>query len=171
MPLLSLLTLDKKGNPITIPIKGKFQSMSKVFSDKIINHPDYYKNPHLTGRIKSNIDIEGSIKALNESHIGRTRHIDRVNSRHTSSRRIFRQGFDFIEYNCNNSNKPLSVGLNFISYQNDPGRLFFILTDPNWLGNVNFGGKENNELLSVLASGLFFVPQHTEPFPGSNIFL
>jgi deferrochelatase/peroxidase EfeB len=147
----------------------------KVFSDKIINHPDYYKDPYLATRIKTNLDIERSIKALNESHIGRTRHIDKVNSKYTSSRRIFRQGFDFIEYNHNNPNKPLRVGLNFVSYQNDPGRLFFILTDPNWLGNANFGGQqdgqENNKLLSVLASGLFFVPRHTEPFPGSDIFL
>jgi deferrochelatase/peroxidase EfeB len=171
-----LIGIDKNGNPITYTTKSKFssQSVHKVFSDKIINHPDY-KYPYIPARIKSNLDIERSIKALNESHIGRTRHIDKVNSKYTSSRRIFRQGFDFIEYDYKNLNKPLRIGLNFVSYQNNPGRLFFILTDPNWLGNVNFGGQqhgqENNRLLSVLASGLFFVPQNTEPFPGSDIFL
>jgi deferrochelatase/peroxidase EfeB len=171
-----LIGIDKNGNPITSPTRSRFShsSLSKALSDKIINHPDYYKEPYLFARTKRNLDIERSIKALNESHIGRTRHIDKLNSRYVSSRRIFRQGFDFIEQNFNNPDKPFRVGLNFISYQNDPGRLFFILTDPNWLGNVNFGGQqeqENVELLSVLASGLFFVPRHAEPFPGSNIFL
>jgi deferrochelatase/peroxidase EfeB len=171
-----LIGIDKNGNPITFPT-SKFSRRLRpnAFSDKIINHPDYYKDLYFTDRIKSNLDIERSMKALNESHIGRTRHIDKINSKYTSSRRIFRQGFDFIEYNYNNPDKPLTVGLNFVSYQNDPGRLFFILTDPNWLGNVNFGGQqqgqENIELLSVLASGLFFVPKHAEPFPGSNIFI
>ena len=36
--------------------------------------------------------------------------------------------------------KPIKIGLNFLSFQNDPSRFLFILTDPNWLGNSSFGG-------------------------------
>jgi len=62
-----------------------------------------------------------------------------------------------------------------VSFQNDPSRLFFILTDPNWLGNVNFGGdssiQEIDNLFSVLAAGVFFVPPAEGPFPGANILI
>ncbi|MDP9287093.1 MAG: Dyp-type peroxidase [Thermoproteota archaeon] len=168
-----LVGIDKNGNPITYArSKFSYQAVPKLFSDKIINHPDYYRIRYANFGIESNLDVERSIKALNESHIGRTRHIEKISSRYAGSRRIFRQGFDFVEYNHAPEDKRVTVGLNFLSYQNDPGRLFFILTDPNWLGKVNFGGgQQNNDLLSVLSCGVFFVPCHSEPFPGSNIFL
>ena len=172
-----LIGIDKKGDPVMYPAKSRssYRSPPKHFSDQIINHPDYYKDAYLTSRIRSNLDTERSIKSLNESHIGRTRHMDKVDSKYTSSRRIFRQGFDFLEFDFRNPTKRARVGLNFVSYQNDAGRLLFILTDPSWLGNTNFGGPQNghrnNKLISVLASGLFFAPPDGEPFPGSNIFL
>jgi deferrochelatase/peroxidase EfeB len=91
------------------------------------------------------------------------------------SRRIFRQTFEFLEPLPGNASKPLRTGLNFVSFQNDPGRLFFILTDPNWMGNVSFGGNPNipgmDRLLSILAAGMFFVPRVASPFPGANIFM
>ena len=90
------------------------------------------------------------------------------------SRLIFRQGFEFIEPTCNLSNIPIKVGLNFLSFQNDPARLLFILTDPNWLGNSSFGGdsqfRDINKLLHVQACGIFFIPKIEKPFPGSCIF-
>jgi hypothetical protein len=52
------------------------------------------------------------------------------------------------------------VDQNIISFQNDPGRLLFILTDSNWSGKTNFGGHHglfNNKILSVLSAGMFFV--------------
>ena len=70
--------------------------------------------------------------------------------------------------------QPIKVGLNFLSFQNDPARLLFILTDPNWLGNSSFGGdsqfKDINKLLHVQACGIFFIPNIEKPFPGSCIF-
>ena len=90
--------------------------------------------------MSTNIDTDNSIRLLSQSHIGRTRHIDQIKSDDPASRRIFRQGFEFIEPSYHDSSKPLRLGLNFISYQNDLARLLFILTDPNWLGNSNFAG-------------------------------
>jgi hypothetical protein len=65
------------------------------------------------------------------------------------------------------------VGQNFISFENEPARLLIILTDSNWLGKSNFGGPHglfNNKLLSVISSGMFFIPAAEEPFPGYSIF-
>ena len=92
-----------------------------------------------------------------------------------TSRRIFRQGFEFVEPLYDNSSRQLRVGLNFISFQNNPGRLFFILTDPNWLGKTNFAGLEHiqgmKDFLSVFARRcIFYVPPIEKPFPGASIF-
>ena len=112
---------------------------------------------------------------LNQSHIGRTRHIDRIPIGEPTSRRIYRQSFEFLEPVADDPFKPFRVGLNFVSFQNDPGRLLFILTDRNWLGNANFGGETDNvdmaKFLSVIAAGIFFVPPAEKPFPGASIFV
>jgi deferrochelatase/peroxidase EfeB len=111
---------------------------------------------------------------LNQSHIGRTRHIDQIDSDDPVSRRIYRQGFEFIEPLSKASENTFRVGLNFVSFQNDPSRLLFMLTDSNWLGNANFGGDiqdtASNQLLSVQATGIFFVPPKENLFPGSSLF-
>ena len=44
----------------------------------------------------SKIDTDKSFKVLNESHIGRTRHFDKINNKFIFSRRIYRQTFEFI---------------------------------------------------------------------------
>lgn len=86
--------------------------------------------------------------------------------------RVYRQGFDFIDLPPNGS-KSCRVGLNFIRFQNDPKRLFFILTDPRWMGKANFGGfpeiKRQN-ILSVISAGMFFVHGKEHSFPGAAIF-
>jgi hypothetical protein len=68
--------------------------------------------------------------------------------------------------------KSYRAGLNFISFQNDPNRLFFILTDPRWMGRANFGGSPEllrQNILSVISAGMFFVPSKEKPFPGASI--
>jgi deferrochelatase/peroxidase EfeB len=169
-----LVGVDKNNNPITynkIPIAQKIISYNKQYHD----HPDYFKQvSSLPQKLKDKIDINKSFKVLNESHIGKTRHFDKIKYKFVPSRRIFRQGFEFIEPTCNLSNIPIKVGLNFLSFQNDPARLLFILTDPNWLGNSSFGGdsqfRDINKLLHVQACGIFFIPKMEKPFPGSCIF-
>jgi deferrochelatase/peroxidase EfeB len=154
-----LIGVDGKGNPVSN--QGCPSWQRSMMRHKYEDHPDYFKKPVVTNQRLNPLDMEASLRILSQSHIGRTRHIDKIDSREVTSRRIFRQSFEFLEPLPGNISKPLRTGLNFVSFQNDPGRLFFILTDPNWMGNVNFGGNPNmngmDRLLSVLAAGVFFV--------------
>jgi deferrochelatase/peroxidase EfeB len=167
-----LIGVDKNNNPIT---SKKFPTALKVstFNKRFHDHPDYFKVPKISNELKSKIDINKSFKALNESHIGRARHFDKINNKLVSSRRIYRQTFEFIEANSLDK-KYIKVGLNFLSFQNDPARLLFILTDPNWMGNSSFGGdsqfKNIDNLFHVQACGIFYIPRIEKPFPGSCIF-
>jgi deferrochelatase/peroxidase EfeB len=168
-----LIGVDRKGNPVSN--QGSQTHQRSMMRHKFEDHPDYFKKPVVTNQNLNSLDTEASIRILSQSHIGRTRHIDKIESKEVTSRRIFRQTFEFLEPVPGNTSKTLRTGLNFVSFQNDPGRLFFILTDPNWMGNVTFGGnpniKEMDRLFSVLAAGVFFVPRVGRPFPGANIFM
>ena len=165
--------MDIERNPVAI---GRCPPFSEIrfFNKDFHNHPDYFNNSNASRIFDKNLDMNISSKILSQSHIGRTRHMDKIDSNNPTSRRIFRQSYEFIEPVYNNPVKPFRVGLNFVSFQNDPGRLFFILTDPNWMGNTNFGGdgspQSMDKLLSVLTAGVFFVPSVENPFPGVCIF-
>jgi Dyp-type peroxidase family len=162
-----LIGVDKKGRPIyqRTPRTPRDPFMGKGPQD----HPDYFRINSYSSEY-TGIDIASSTTILNQSHIGRCRHTDDIDSKYPSSRRIFRQGFEFVE----SARDGLTVGLNFVSFQNDPGRLFFILSDPNWMGKANFGGSPHDvqlsNLLSVQATGVFFIPPNEKPFPGASIF-
>jgi Dyp-type peroxidase family len=111
---------------------------------------------------------------LRQSHVQRANHHERpINSR--NSLRIFRQGYEFLE--------PLDqapgfrAGLNFVSFQDSPERLFRMLTQDTWLGRTNFGGDPNrplpgmDRLLTVRAAGVYLAPPTVddEPFPGASL--
>jgi Dyp-type peroxidase family len=111
----------------------------------------------------------------------RLSHVQRANQHRSpsSSRdslRVFRQGYEFLEQT--DEYPGFSAGLNFVSFQDTPERIQRMLTQPTWLGNTNFGGKEDKQnqkldsLLEVLASGIYFVPplSDIESFPGEQIF-
>jgi deferrochelatase/peroxidase EfeB len=68
--------------------------------------------------------------------------------------------------------KPLSVGLNFVSFQESPERLFFMLRTDGWLGGVNFGGDPGPDLLTVIAAAIFLCPPRIagEDYPGASVF-
>ena len=167
-----LIGVDGNGNPVSIQGSSNDQRCMKRY--KFENHPDYFR-PATTNQNLTLLDTEASIRIMSQSHIGRTRHIEKIESKEVTSRRIFRQTYEFLEALPSSSSKPLKTGLNFVSFQNDPGRLFFILTDRNWMGNVSFGGNPNlkgtDKLFSVLAAGVFFVPRLGNPFPGACIFM
>lgn len=168
-----LVGVDSNSNPI---VDEKSPSAYELvgFDNTFHDHPNYFRVPKVRNHVKSRLDLRASLEVLSQSHIGRTRHMDNIPGKNTFSRRIFRQGFEFLEPAYNNSTKEFRVGLNFISFQNDPSRLFFVLTSPDWMGDSNFGGtstdKKINKLLSVLAAGIFFVPPNENPFPGASIF-
>ena len=109
------------------------------------------------------------------SHVQRSNHHRRPHFR-PDSRRIYRQGFEFLE--PSSSKGDFRVGLNFVSFQDDPDRTLFILTHTDWLGGVAFGGDSDaqqgiDRLLSVRAAGTYFIPpvRTAAPFPGSDMFV
>jgi deferrochelatase/peroxidase EfeB len=170
---IPLVGIDNKGDPIRRSCCPPFSEI-KSFNKRFYDHPDYFKKHSISNSKKISMDIDKSISLLSQSHIGRTRHIDHIKSEDPASRRIFRQGYEFIEPSSHDPSKPFRLGLNFVSFQNDPTRLLFILTDPNWLGNSNFAGTGNivgmKDFLTVHACGIFFVPPAEKPFPGVRIF-
>jgi len=107
------------------------------------------------------------------SHVQRANHHDR-DLDHPGSGRIFRQGYEFLEWQ--EASPGFRLGLNFVSFQDDPSRVLHILGTDGWLGNVNFGGDPAAQppgmtaLLKVYAAGIYFVPPKADPFPGASAF-
>jgi Dyp-type peroxidase family len=106
------------------------------------------------------------------SHVQRANHHQRPAS-DAGTRRIFRQGYEFLEWTQDAPG--FRAGLNFVSFQDTPGRLLRMLTAGGWLGGVTFGGDEERlpelaSLLSVYAAGIYLVPPAAgagEAFPGA----
>lgn len=115
---------------------------------------------------------ESDDPVIKASHVQRANHHQRPAS-DPGSRRIFRQGYEFLEWSP--STPGFSAGLNFVSFQDTPGRLLRMLTAEGWLGGTNFGGDERGRpalagLLSVYAAGVYFVPPVRDGarFPGET---
>lgn len=89
--------------------------------------------------------------------------------------RIFRQGYEYLD---RIGPAGPTLGLNFVSFQNDIERLQQILGLEGWLGDVNFGGPaapapgepQPPRLLSLRAGGFYAVPPRAAPFPGATLF-
>jgi deferrochelatase/peroxidase EfeB len=88
---------------------------------------------------------------------------------------VFRQGYEFLE---SEQRAPgFRVGLNFVSFQNDPSHLFKIMTE--WKNKspktVMYDEMAPllNRFITVICGGIFFVPpiSYHEEFPGSSIFI
>jgi deferrochelatase/peroxidase EfeB len=112
---------------------------------------------------------------MRSSHVHRASHqSDLVEE--PKSRRIFRQGYEFLEWQ--QGSPGFRLGLNFVSFQDTPARVVEILRTEGWLGRVNFGGDPARQppgmesLLSVYGAGIYFVPPVVpgEPFPGAPAF-
>jgi deferrochelatase/peroxidase EfeB len=91
-----LVGIDKRGNPLTI---GNFRKayFPGKYDPKYHDHPDFFKPPKVSTKLAKRLDTNKSIGMLSQSHIGRTRHIGEISSKDPASRRIFRQGFEFID--------------------------------------------------------------------------
>jgi Dyp-type peroxidase family len=109
------------------------------------------------------------------SHVQRVNH-HRRNFESADSLRIYRQGYEFFE--AQPSAPGFRAGLNFVSFQDSPERVFRMLTMKGWLGETNFGGDPATtppdlaSLLRVRAAGVFLAPPVVpgEPFPGASVF-
>lgn len=99
----------------------------------------------------------------------RLSHVQRANH-HIVKQRIYRQGYEFFETSA--PGRAFQVGLNFVSFQESPDRLFFMLKQPSWLGGTNFGGSAGPELLHVVAGAVFVCPPIVdgEAYPGASTF-
>jgi deferrochelatase/peroxidase EfeB len=165
-----IVNIDPNGNPILMsgcPVEGT----KDIMDDKNKAFRDFK---------------EGDIKhaELRRSHIMRANRNRDDDPAFPNSSRVFRQGYEFLEQI--NEEPGFRWGLNFVSFQDTPARLFRMLTQPGWLGNTNFGGNPNSpedgvsgrplpgmeRLLSVRAAGIYLVPplSETEKFPGSVLF-
>jgi Dyp-type peroxidase family len=102
-----------------------------------------------------------------------TSHVARMRS---TSARIFRQGYEFLE---STDNLPyFRVGLNFVSFQSGTDKIYKLIE--KGFSGVNLGGPKlkaspNNvrdKLISIRGAGIFLVPPHRreEIFPGQTIF-
>ena len=130
-------------------------------------HPEYGNQRTLPQGVNDEV--------LNYSHIGAMRKINNLPSWRTESNRIFRQGFEFLE--PIDIPPKIRVGLNFVSFQNTPERVFNTLTSWTTYEKRSSESRKNlylkfNEYLSIISAGLFFVPPMEEgtPFPGYSIF-
>ncbi|KQZ57371.1 Dyp-type peroxidase domain-containing protein [Ensifer sp. Root558] len=99
----------------------------------------------------------------------RLSHVQRANH-HMAKHRIYRQGYEFFENPT--LGRPFEVGLNFVSFQENPDRLFFMLKTDTWLGGTNFGGAAGPEVLHVVAGAVFACPPiiEGEAYPGASTF-
>lgn len=156
-----LISVDKNGKPVKdlrCPVRGTSEVIDRG-NESFREHPRY-------GEGTQN-------KILRYSHIGRARPIDGVQIWDKKSLRIYRQGFEFLVPSTDSIG--LTPGLNFVSFQNTPERLFRALTYEHAIVQKRLGSSTLPNLdrfMSVLAAGIFFVPPRVreEPFPGARIF-
>jgi Dyp-type peroxidase family len=167
---------DKHNNPVSdknCPVKGTREVTDKG-NEKFRNHP-----PYGFQRLPQGISDD----KLKFSHIGAMKIIKNTTpwQKQFEQNSIYRQGFEFLE-----QTKPypgIRAGLNFISFQNDPKRLFHTMT--NWkdqkvVKSSKWNSQDSsqpsrlqlNSYFAVGAAGLFLVPpfNQNESFPGSSLF-
>ena len=154
-------SLDSQNN-LTVRTGCPFTGQASDFSNRAFE--DFKEPPNVNELI------------LKQSHVQRAnQHVTPVSDRNSS--RVFRQGYEFLE--PTHTAPGFRTGLNFVSFQDTPERLFRILKQDKWLGRTNFGGDPDKPLpgmdrfLTVRAGGIFLVPPVVEGelFPGSSIFI
>jgi len=156
-----LIRVDKNGKPIKdprCPVVGTSEIIDPG-NERFREHPPYGIGSH--------------DKILHYSHIGRAAPIDRIPIWDKKSLRIYRQGFEFLV--PSRDDLGLLAGLNFVSFQNTPERLYRALTYQHAIAQSGLESTPMPNLdrfMSVFAAGIFFVPPKVqgEPFPGAQIF-
>jgi deferrochelatase/peroxidase EfeB len=171
-----IIGYDKHNNPVSdknCPVKGTREVTDKG-NERFRNHP-----PYGFQRLPPGISDD----RLKFSHIGAMKIIKNATlwQKQIEQNSIYRQGFEFLEQI--NPYPGIRTGLNFISFQNDPKRLFNTMT--NWseqkaVKSTKWNSQDSsqpsrlelNSYFRVGAAGLFLVPPRNESeiFPGSSIF-
>jgi Dyp-type peroxidase family len=171
-----IIGYDKNNNPVAdknCPVPGT-REVTDNGNERFRSHPPYGFQSLPAGI---------SDDKLKFSHTGAMRIIENLAlwQKQNEKNSIYRQGFEFLEQTY--AYPGLRAGLNFISFQNDPRRLFNTLT--NWSGQNAIKSRkwdpqvsgvpprlQLNSYFRVGAAGVFLVPPHddNEFFPGSSIF-
>jgi deferrochelatase/peroxidase EfeB len=116
---------------------------------------------------------DGELRQLESSHMNRmVNAFTKLDSKGEESK-IFRQGYDYLE--PSDKYPYYSVGLNFVSFQNNPEKLYNLLLygfSKNYDNEVNKPDLELSDFVRVESAGLFFVPafSNEDKFPGSILF-
>ena len=158
------MDLTNPGIQFTIrscPVRGTYEIIEKG-NELFREHPAYGS--------QKNLPFGVSDELLKESHIGNVHSSYAIPPWKTESSRIFRQGYEFLEIRDNPVD--VRVGLNFVSFQNSPKRLY------GSLGHNSSGASKTSKMpsfeqfVSVRAAGIFLVPPFApiESFPGASIF-
>jgi len=113
-------------------------------------------------------------RLLEASHVHRANQ-NRASPEAPAGLRLFRQGYEFLD--SIGPDGP-ELGLNFVSFQSDLGKLQHVMHLPGWLADVNFGGPAapaagdppSPRFIALLAGGLYAVPPRNRPFPGARLF-
>jgi Dyp-type peroxidase family len=162
-----LIGVDKNKQPIKdsrCPVRGTFEVLEKG-NEIFREHAPFGKQMYLPSGFSDDL--------LKKSHIGTANPTDEQSDR-TNSYRIYRQGFEFLE--PIESYPGIRVGLNFISYQKTPKRLFNIFKHSSAKNNQDYQHTKLpsfETFFTVRNAGIFLVPPlvMNEPFPGAGIFL
>jgi deferrochelatase/peroxidase EfeB len=161
-----LIGVDKKNQPIKdnrCPVWGTYEVIeegNEIFRE----HPPFGKQRYLP--------LGFSDKVLEKSHVGTANPTDEALDRNNTYR-IYRQGFEYLE--PIETYPRFRVGLNFISFQKSPKRLFNILKYSSSKKQIHHSSElpSFETFFTVRTAGIFLVPPlvMNEPFPGAGIFL
>jgi deferrochelatase/peroxidase EfeB len=162
-----LIGVDKNNLPIKdkrCPVRGTYEVLEKG-NEIFREHAPFGKQVYLPRGVSDSLLLKSHVGSANPTK----EQLDKTNRY-----RIYRQGFEFLE--PIRSYPGFRVGLNFISFQKSPTRLFNVLKHST-LSNVlldHVSGLPSFEtFFTVRGAGIFFVPplNMNEPFPGASIFL
>lgn len=156
-----LIRVDKNNKPrkdSRCPVPGT--------SEVIDPGNEYFRDHHSYGGMDQD-------RVLKMSHIARTRPVSQVHLNDKRPLRIFRQGFEFLV--ASGDPPGFMAGLNFVSFQNTPEKLYRVLSYRPLVDNktiLAMAIPSLEEFMSVVAGGIFFVPPfaQNELFPGAQIF-
>jgi len=162
-----LIGVDRNKLPIKdkrCPVRGTFEVLEKG-NEIFREHGPFGKQMYLPRGASDNLLLKSHIGVVNPT---------KEQSDKTNAYRIYRQGFEFLE--PIRSYPGFRVGLNFISFQKAPKRLFNLLKHSSSKDKTL---EQYTELPSfetfftVRTAGIFIVPPRAinEPFPGAGIFL
>ena len=164
-----IIGVDKNGMPVKdsrCPVKGTF-NVTEYGNAQFREHPSYGRQRNIPAGISDSV--------LRNSHIGSIMEIDINRPYRSLSARIYRQGYNFFE--IYDKAPGFRVGLNFISFQNNPDCILRMLKY-GFSNEISRIGQNRSlpsiaSFLSVHSGGIFFVPPlyAKEPFPGASIFI